>query len=126
MNLDVFGAITILSTMSEHFQENHGTKEPYNTAVNMAIDALISMGSKRLTKEERNIMRSVGARYAAVASYYADGEPTFTNVVLLYKNKPELDGEGAVVIDGCNEAIASVNKELFPSLKSGECIGVEE
>lgn len=124
MNLDILDAITILSTMSEHFQENHGTKEPYNTAVNMAIEALIAMDSKRLTKEERNIMQSVGARYAAVASYYADGEPTFTNIVLLYKNKPEIDGKGAVIIDGGNKAIASVSKELFPSLKSGELIEI--
>ena len=71
----------------------------------------------RLTETEINIMRSMGTKWASL-SRNAKNER-----VILWQDKPEKSKNG--IFYGAI-SIAYLNTALFPSVKPGECIGLEE
>lgn len=71
----------------------------------------------RLTEQEIAIMRAVGAKWVSL-SRNAKNER-----VILWQDKPEMSKNG--IFYGAI-SIAYLNTALFPSVKPGECIGLEE
>ena len=69
-----------------------------------------------LTEPELTICKAVGAKWAT-RDYSSDDPP-----VVLWANEPQ---RAIKIYMGC-DYIASVRPNLFPSLKPGDCVNVEE
>ncbi len=72
----------------------------------------------RLTEPEIAIMRAVGAKWVSFDTNSID------EIVILWWNKPDKDGNGD--FSSPISVLATVTAELFPSVKPGDCIGLEE
>lgn len=75
------------------------------------------MKNYKLTKREREICRVIGATWVS----RNEPNPYIADFVTLWENKPNFSSNSFTGF-----LLASVTSNLFPSLKAGECISVEE
>lgn len=76
----------------------------------------------KLTAEELEICKAVGAKYISI-----DKPVSLPDVVELWKEKPVLNGCSGIYENRAVDArLAAVSMQLFPSLKPGDCICVND
>lgn len=75
----------------------------------------------KLTEREMTLCKASGAKWIS-----RDKRRTSNAFVIIWKNKPVLNGDGLYCKASDDAFIGSLMAEVFPSLEPGDCINVEE
>lgn len=108
-------------TVEFYIQEDGEPSTYVHAALPYAINHPESIiRTPRLTEPEIAIMRAVGARWVS-------RDPRSESQVELYSEKPEYRADGEFVPQSGKKCVAIIyDAERFPSVKPGECIGLDK